>query len=119
MLTWLWQVAVAGINFVFGFLLVVGSYVMVRKICMHKGTVSGLLKRVLPWRSHWDDSPHPVLQAGIPETRAAQRALVPFARLLPPFNLGMSTLGVLKELLQTTPNHINRVQSHGLDGSQG
>lgn len=34
-LTWLQQVAVAGINFAFGFLLVVGSYVMVRVNCMH------------------------------------------------------------------------------------
>jgi hypothetical protein len=34
------------------------------------------------------------MQAGIPETRAAQRLLVPFARLLPPFNLGMSCVNV-------------------------
>jgi nucleoside permease NupC len=46
-LTWLCQVAVAGVNFVFGFLLVVGSYVMVRSNCMHKGTASDLLKRML------------------------------------------------------------------------
>lgn len=42
-------------------------------------------------KCHYVDS-HCVLQAGIPETRAAQRALVPFARLLPPFNLGTCEL---------------------------
>lgn len=59
---------------------------------MHEGTAFNLLIRMLAWNLHQDHTPHPVLQAGIPETRAVQRALVPFARLLPPFNLGMAAL---------------------------